>query len=306
MNKVTVSKLHTLTGHKDSIYTLTGIDGKHFLSGSGDGMAVIWDLETPGTGHLLAKVPASIYALKYHPYRKQVLLGQNFEGIHYIDIASKKEIKTLKLNNSAIFDLQYFGNTIIAATGSGIVFLIDWESNTIVHKINMSDKSARTIAINYHKEEFAVGYSDHSIRIFNWNNYQLKKEIKSHKNSVFTLKYSPDEKFLLSAGRDAQVKIWDAEEAYQQVESIVAHMYAINDLHFSPNGKHFVTCSMDKSIKVWDAETFRLLKVIDKARHAGHGTSVNKVYWSAYGDQMVSCSDDRTISVWDIKFDEVI
>ena len=49
MNKVTVSKLHTLTGHNDSIYTLAGVDSKHFISGAGDGMVVIWDLEKPET-----------------------------------------------------------------------------------------------------------------------------------------------------------------------------------------------------------------------------------------------------------------
>ena len=57
---------------------------------------------------------------------------------------------------------------------------------------------------------------------------------------------------------------------------------------------------MDKSIKVWDAESEKLLKVIDKSRHAGHGTSVNKLLWSDYNDQLISASDDRQISVWDI------
>jgi WD40 repeat protein len=61
---------------------------------------------------------------------------------------------------------------------------------------------------------------------------------------------------------------------------------------------------MDKSIKVWDAEALRLLKVIDRSRHAGHGTSVNKVLWSNYRDQLLSASDDRTISVWNINFEK--
>jgi WD40 repeat protein len=75
-------------------------------------------------------------------------------------------------------------------------------------------------------------------------------------------------------------------------------MYAINHVCFSPDGRYFLTCSMDKSIKVWDAGTTRLLKVIDRARYAGHGTSVNKLLWTGYHDQIVSCSDDRTLSVW--------
>jgi WD40 repeat protein len=107
---------------------------------------------------------------------------------------------------------------------------------------------------------------------------------------------------LLSAGRDARLKFWDIDREFKPVEEIVAHMYTINHITFSPDCQHFVTCSMDKSIKVWDAKTFKLLKVIDKARHAGHGTSVNKLLWLNHKETLVSCSDDRTISLWDINF----
>jgi WD40 repeat protein len=44
------------------------------------------------------------------------------------------------------------------------------------------------------------------------------------------------------------------------------------------------------------------LKVIDKGRHAGHGTSVNKLLWTSFKNQLVSASDDRTISAWDLLF----
>ncbi|HEY9117276.1 MAG TPA: WD40 repeat domain-containing protein, partial [Roseivirga sp.] len=108
--------------------------------------------------------------------------------------------------------------------------------------------------------------------------------------------------YLISGSRDAHLKIWRVEDNYTLDQSIVAHMYAINHLVFSADGKHFVTCSMDKSIKVWDAETFQLLKVIDKARHAGHGTSVNKVLWTNFNNLLLSASDDRSISIWDINF----
>jgi WD40 repeat protein len=136
------------------------------------------------------------------------------------------------------------------------------------------------------------------------DNLTLKYEWVAHNNSVFTVRYTPDEKFLLSGSRDARLKVWDASGSYRQSGEVVAHLYAINHLEFSPDGKHFVTCSMDKSIKVWDTEKLKLLKVIDRARHAGHGTSVNKVLWTTYLDQLLSASDDRTISVWNINFEK--
>ena len=78
-------------------------------------------------------------------------------------------------------------------------------------------------------------------------------------------------------------------------------MYAINYLSFKEDGSMLVTCSMDKSIKVWDTEERKLLKVIDKARNAGHGTSINKVVWSSYTQEVISVSDDRSISIWNIE-----
>jgi WD40 repeat protein len=154
------------------------------------------------------------------------------------------------------------------------------------------------LTINPVEREFAAGFSDNSIKIFDLHTFELKKVIEAHTNSVFALKYSPDFRLLLSGSRDARLKIWNVEQDYSLEKEIVAHTFAINNIAFSPDEKLFATCSMDKSIKIWDAVTFKLLKVIDRARHAGHGTSVNKLLWSDYENQIVSGSDDRTISVW--------
>ena len=180
--------------------------------------------------------------------------------------------------------------------------ILDITTLKTVHQFRASEQSARCIAINEKTAEFAVGYSDNKIRVYSMIDWELQHEIDAHKISVFTVQYSPDFRYLISGSRDAHLKVWDVKNGYSLKESIVAHMFAINHLVYSPDGKHFVTCSMDKSIKVWDAETFTLLKVIDKARHAGHGTSVNKLLWSSHNNLLVSGSDDRSISIWDINF----
>jgi WD repeat-containing protein 61 len=64
MIKIQVKKLHTLTGHNDCVYALVeGPNPQYFFTGSGDGMVVLWDLEDPQDGKLIAKVNHSVYAL---------------------------------------------------------------------------------------------------------------------------------------------------------------------------------------------------------------------------------------------------
>ncbi len=302
---VEVKKIQTLTGHKDCIYTLEpAASDFEFFSAAGDGLVVNWNLDKPEHGQLVAKVPASVYALHYLPAHHWLIVGQNYQGIHLIDVASKKELKSLKITDAAIFDIKFFDGKIWIATGDGVLVVVDMNSWTIINKIRLSVKSARALAIHPEKKHLVIGYSDNNIRILNMETFGLIKTIEAHKNSVFTIRYSHDYRNLVSGSRDAHLNVWDVDHEYQQVNSIVAHMYTINHVEFSPDGKHFVTCSMDKSIKVWDAETYKLLKVIDKTRHAGHGTSVNRLLWTNHHQQLISCSDDRSISAWQLSFEE--
>lgn len=303
MSPIQVSKVHSFTGHRDCVYTLAGSNMPAiFFSGGGDGLVVKWDLTIPNEGELIATLPNSIYAL--HPIKDTdlIIAGHNYEGIHLLNWQQKQEAASLKITRAAIFDILTFEEDILIATGDGAVVVVDLHQLQIKRKLARSEKNARVMAINPEAGEVAVGYSDSYIRIFSLRDYQLKYEFQAHQNSVFTLRYTPDYKFLISGSRDARLKAWDVVSGYKKAGEVVAHLFAINHIVFSPSGEHFATASMDKSIKVWQTEGLRLLKVIDKARHAGHGTSVNKLLWTSHQNQLVSASDDRTISVWDIGF----
>ncbi|HQQ96514.1 MAG TPA: WD40 repeat domain-containing protein [Cyclobacteriaceae bacterium] len=300
---IAVTRLHTYQGHRDSVYTLTAGPLPHvFFSAGGDGLVVRWNMKHPDEGDLLAQLPHSVYALSYWPDKQYLIAGHNTEGIHVIDTVHRKEVASLKLGSASIFDIRVINGQAWIAAGDGCVTVVNLSSMTVLHKMEVSSKSARTIAIHPFNGTVAVGYSDHAIRVFDSRSFEQLAGWTGHSNSVFTLAYTRDGHFLLSAGRDAHLKAWDVQGNYGQHGDVVAHLFAINNLDFSPDGKHFVTCSLDKSIKIWRTADLTLLKVIDKARHAGHGTSVNRVLWTTYKDQVLSASDDRTISSWDVIF----
>ncbi|MCF2493577.1 WD40 repeat domain-containing protein [Dyadobacter chenhuakuii] len=296
-----IRKVDTFSGHRDSVYTIISDNTSHgFYSAGGDGFVIQWDLNKPDLGNLVARVGVSVYALGLEKENNALWIGQNYEGIQVLDIAQNKIERTSKITTAPIFDIQFFDNKALIALGDGVIVVMDIASFAVQKHIKVSGKNIRTIAINHETREFAVGDSDFNVNIFDLDGFVLKKTIQSHSNSVFSVKYSPDGKYLFTTGRDAHIKIWDVNDAYGMVLDIPAHLYAVNDISFSPDRTLFASCSMDKSVKVWDAVTFKLKKIIDRARHAGHGTSVNKLLWTSYENQLISCSDDRMISVWEV------
>lgn len=299
---IQVEKLDTFSGHRDGVYALAASgDNARFFSAAGDGLVVRWNLQTPDVGELMAQVPASIYALGWDARREYLWIGQNFDGIHVIDVRDKKELAAIKITAAAIFSIVVFDNTALVGLADGTIVVMDAQTFAVRKHIKASEKSVRCIDIHPLGHTFAVAYSDNTIKIFSLEDFSLQKVIEAHQNSVFCIKYSPDYQFLLSGSRDAHLKVWDVANNYALHKDIVAHLFAINDICFSPDGRFFATASMDKSIKIWDSQQFRLLKVIDKARHAGHGTSVNKLWWSSHKGLLVSASDDKRVSVWKIE-----
>jgi len=297
-----IRKVDTFSGHRDSVYTIISDSRPQgFYSAGGDGFVIQWDLTKPDLGNLVAKVGMSVYALCFDKLRHKLWIGQNYEGVQILDPVSNTIENTAKITTAAIFDIQIWGDKALIATGEGIIIIMDIPSFSVQKHIKISHKSIRSIAVNPLTREFATGDSESNVHIFDMDGFALKKTIRSHNNSVFSVQYSPDGRYLFTTGRDAHLMIWDVAGNYESVVDIPAHLYAVNHICFSPDNKLFATCSMDKSIKVWDSDTFKLKKIIDRARHAGHGTSVNKLLWTTHENQLISCSDDRMISVWAIE-----
>lgn len=300
MGKIDVKKLHTFLGHEDSIYTMERIDDQRFISAGGDGMVVLWNLESPDEGEVIARIKDSVYATVYDETEGFLYVGQNNDGVHKIDLKAKKEVSSVHLGDYQIFDLKIIDGKIWTGLSNGEIVLLA-KDLSIINRVKHSGERVRNF--DSYGESVAVAYSDNITRIVNTETIEVENELKGHKNSVFAAKYHPSGKYVISGGRDAHIKVWDSQADYVLRESIAAHLYTINDVIFRGDGRYFVTASMDKAIKLWDAHNFQLLKVLDKHRHAGHGNSVNKLLWMNYRDLLVTCSDDRSISVWEIKFE---
>ncbi len=301
----TATRLATLAGHQDAVYALAGRPGAdHVYSSGADGLVVAWDAAHPeADGQLVARVENSVYALLELPARGLLLLGNNFQGVQAIDLQEKKLAYATALPPVAIFDLVYSESRqrLYCALGDGTLAVLRGTDFRLENLVRLSDKSLRCLALHEKRGELAVGSSDWKTYVLDLDSLAAKATLTEATNSVFTLAYSPDGQHLLAAGRDAHLRRYRVTEGYPLADSVVAHMYAINHLAFSGDGRYLASCSLDKSIKLWDPASLALLRVLDRARTAGHGTSVNKLVWPGAQQRLVSCSDDRSLAVWQVQ-----
>lgn len=297
-----IRKLAQLTGHNASIFTLAaGRDEQHFLSGAGDGWVAEWDFENPETGRLIAKVDTQIFSLLFLKKQNKLVVGNMNGGLHWVDLLDANLTKNIAHHQKGVFDIREINGQVFTLGGEGKISRWQPEECRSMESLHLSHQALRCMDICEKRNEIAIGSSDNNIYFLDAHTLELKQTIEAaHANSVFSLRYSPDVRYLLSGGRDAHLNVWDLEKNNEKIRSEPAHWYTINDIVFHPEGKYFATASRDKTLKIWDLENFQLLKVLEAARDGGHKNSVNKLLWANHGNTLLSCGDDRTIILWGV------
>ncbi len=260
-----------------------------------------WDFENPETGRLIAKVDTQIFSLLFLKKQNKLVVGNMNGGLHWVDLLDANLTKNIAHHQKGVFDIREINGQVFTLGGEGKISRWQPEECRSMESLHLSHQALRCMDICEKRNEIAIGSSDNNIYFLDAHTLELKQTIEAaHANSVFSLRYSPDVRYLLSGGRDAHLNVWDLEKNNEKIRSEPAHWYTINDIVFHPEGKYFATASRDKTLKIWDLENFQLLKVLEAARDGGHKNSVNKLLWANHGNTLLSCGDDRTIILWGV------
>ncbi|KAI3650046.1 hypothetical protein MP228_005678 [Amoeboaphelidium protococcarum] len=128
------------------------------------------------------------------------------------------------------------------------------------------------------------------------------ESFKTHKQTVCSIQFSPDDRFIVTVGRDRQWTVYEHASNSYSVHQVCqnAHSRMIWDCSWLPTNTEFMTIARDKSLKVWSLDsTTNLWQCIQTVKVAKVPMSVD-VYGSSCDGKLIAAVgyEDGTIEIF--------
>lgn len=275
LEKSLLGELRQLAGHTGHIRSLAvSRDGKHALTGSMDGTARLWDLETAKElqkfeGHLHAPVKHGkwVWSAAFSPdERRAISSGALDRTLRLWGLQDGKEIRKFEGHQGWVYAAAFSPDgKHVLSSGAG----------------------------NEAK--------DYTVRLWDVDTGKEVRRFEGHTGYVWRASFSPDGKKIASAGcNDKSFRIWDTETGKPLVIGANAHDGHVVGLAFSPDGKRLLTSGRDLTCKLWEVETGKLVRT-----YTGVADNVEVVAFSRDGKRFLA-GENKVVHVFDTETGKVI
>lgn len=166
-------------------------------------------------------------------------------------------------------DVSTDGRYLFAGSNDGMIIMWNIENGKEIRRFSV-EKKLRDIAISPNGELLAAGYvggPEGGIYLFEVATAKIIRKFTGHRQSLRSLKFSPDGNYLVSGSADHTVRYWDVMVG-TEVFGFSGHTDEVSAVDISPDGRLAISSSIDETIRLWS------LPVTNAARF---GTSADPV-----------------------------
>jgi WD40 repeat protein len=216
------------------------------------------------------------------------------DGVNVWDLATKQILSTIT-NEFRALALTESGRTLVTITTNYALAFWDWErqlprTNFVLSTTN---EPIRTAQLDPGGKVLATATRGGRVSFWNPANGSSLGAIQANRGIV-GLAFSPDGRFVASAGADATGKIWEVSASGLKLHrTLRGHLGYMFSLQFSPDGRRALSCGSDHTLKLWDTETGLLVGTL-----YGHRGFVTQATFSRDGNTIYSTGQDCEVRIW--------
>ncbi len=297
-----------LEGHNSHVWSVPfSPDGKIAASGSHDGTARLWDVESGKQIKILKGHDGyAVNSVSFSADGKMLASVCTYGTIRLWDVESGKLIKKL-VGYGKIPDVSFSpdGRMLASTSKDNALCLWDVKSGKQVKELEGHSDSVKCVSFCPDGKILASGSEDKTIRLWDVEGEKLINTLVGHSNSVWRVSFSPNGKMLASGSHDGSVRLWDVESG-KQIKILKGHDGdAVRSVSFSPDGKTLAHVSKDNAIRLWEVGSGKKIKTL-----AEHNDVVRNVFFSPNGKILASGSNGSykktIIRLWEVESEKLI
>lgn len=151
------------------------------------------------------------------------------------------------------------------------------------------------IAFNFQNTLIATGSKDFTVKVYDLKTGNVVFAARDNKETIATLAFDPEGKFLFSGSFDGTIRAYDAANfENNRTEKSINYGSRINDILLSSAKGSFIVASNKTSFEQINGNK-QVMRTF-----AGHTAGVNSLDLSPNKKMIASGSDDKTIILWDV------
>lgn len=274
-----------------------------------NGSTWIWDVASGEKITELGSLGSEVSAAALSPDGKRILVVSVGRTARLWSTDASEPVQTLEGISSGRQAVTFSsdGKLALMALSDGTVGLTSMSFEEDMIHFKGHEGVENSVAMSPDGRRFVTLGDDQTIRIWHTKNGEelqrlccgvddLCNEANPLCESVELAKFSPDGRFVLSAGQFAPALLWEIAtgEVVRKFQwSYGEYEEGVHDAAISPDGKSILTGSEEGIPRLWDLETGKEL-----VKYEGHESVTLVVAFSQDGKRVLTGSADNTARVW--------